>query len=39
MFKPITQLLKRPFCGHLFHHSRSRPGWIVCKHCRLYRRG
>ncbi len=39
MFSQIINLLKRPFCGHVFHRSRSKPGWVVCAKCRLYRRG
>jgi hypothetical protein len=34
----IKNLLKRPFCEHVFHHSRSKPGFLVCVRCRLYRR-
>jgi len=38
MFSVIKYLLKRPFCSHVFHYSRSKPGQLVCNKCRLYRR-
>jgi len=39
MFKIFKLLLRRPFCEHVFHHSRSRPGFVVCAKCRHYQRG
>ena len=38
MLDKLLNLIRRPFCVHVFHRSRSRPGWIVCQKCRLYRR-
>jgi|FLYM01.1.fsa_nt_gi hypothetical protein len=38
MINTVKNLLKRPFCAHVFRYSRSKPGHLVCGRCRLYRR-
>ena len=34
MFKAFKEWIEQMNCVHAFRYSRSKPGTLVCKHCR-----